>query len=197
MKQNIKQKNNKCEAVKGFELAKRAKAENVVAIRDSDGVARDMSADFFDEAVEFIDKSSFDGLSIIRHSTAHLMAGAIQRLFPKALFTIGPSIENGFYYDIDFGKQPISEKDFPQIEQAMNKLVKEDIKFVRKEISKKEALEIFKGNKYKLEIIKQLPEKEQITIYSMGDYIDLCRGPHVPSTRYLKYFKLTKISGAY
>jgi threonyl-tRNA synthetase len=195
--ENIIKNEKQCESVKGFELAKRAKAENVIAIRDSNGNIRDLSDSFFDEAVEFIDKSSFDGLGVIRHSTAHLMAAAIQKLYPNSLLTIGPSIENGFYYDIDFGSIQVGEKDLINIEVEMNKIIKDDAKFIRKNISKQEALELFKNNKYKIELINGLSDNEQISIYEFANYTDLCRGPHVPSARYLKYFKLTKISGAY
>jgi threonyl-tRNA synthetase len=187
-----------CEiSCKGFELAKKAKVENVIAIRDIDGVAKDMSADFFNEDVQFIDKSSYDGLTIIRHSSAHLLAAAVKRLYPSVLFTVGPAIENGFYYDIDFNGTQISENDFSKIEVEMTSIVKEDLKFVRKEISKSEALELFKNNKYKMELINEISDEAVISIYEFAGYIDLCKGPHVPSARYLKNFKLTKIGGAY
>jgi threonyl-tRNA synthetase len=187
-----------CEvSCKGFELAKKAKVENIVAIRDVDGVAKDMSADFFNEDVEFIDKASYDGLTIVRHSTAHLLAAAVKRLYPNVLFTIGPAIENGFYYDIDFKDIKISENDFAKIESEMNSIIKEDLKFVRKEISKSAALQLFSENKYKVELIQEIPEDATISIYEFAGYTDLCKGPHVPSARYLKNFKLTKIGGAY
>jgi threonyl-tRNA synthetase len=183
-------------AVSGFELVKKAKVDNVIAIRDVAGTLANLSDTFHNYDVEFVDKSSYDGLCIIRHSTAHLMAAAIAKIYPKALFTIGPDIENGFYYDIDFKSTKISSDDLPKIEAEMNKLVKADIKFVKKEITQSAALKLFKGNPYKIELIKELGN-QQITIYQFGDFVDLCRGPHVPSSRYLKFFKLTKIGGAY
>jgi threonyl-tRNA synthetase len=195
--ENKKEQNLEQGPFKGFDLAKKAKIENVIAIRDSNGEAKDLSAVFMSEDVEFIDKGSFDGLGIIRHSSAHLLAAALKKLYPSAKFTIGPSIENGFYYDIDFGDIKVGENDFPKIEAEMNNIIKEDSKFVRKNISKSEAIEIFKDNKYKLEILGDIEDDAQISIYEFGGYIDLCRGPHVPSARYLKNFKLTKISGAY
>ncbi|MCQ2792169.1 MAG: threonine--tRNA ligase [Bacilli bacterium] len=133
---------------------------------------------------------------ILNHSTAHLLAHAIHRLYPKALFAIGPSIEEGFYYDIDFGKDVLVENDFAKIEAEMKKIVKENIKIVRKEVSKDEALNLFKNNPYKVELIKELKD-EKITVYEQGDFLDLCRGPHVGYTGNLKHFKLLNLAGAY
>ncbi|MDR0423338.1 MAG: threonine--tRNA ligase [Rickettsiales bacterium] len=180
--------------MKGFDLAKEKNIKNVVAIRDGDTIKN--LSDEVSVGAEVIECSSEEGLKIIRHSSAHLMASTIQKLYPDVFFAIGPSIDNGFYYDID-KEIPFSENDLVSIEEKMEELIKADLKFVKKEINKKEALELFKTNRYKIELINDLSENEVITIYELGDFIDLCRGPHVPSTRYLKYFKLTKVAGAY
>jgi threonyl-tRNA synthetase len=183
----------------GFDLVKKSNAKDIIAI-SIDGSLKDLSflvpSDISDESLKFISKSSIEGLDIIRHSSAHLMAAAIEKIYPETKFAIGPSIENGFYYDIDLDKK-ISEFDFGKIEEEMKKLVDADVKFIKKIISKKQALTLFKKNPYKIDIIQNLPSDAEISIYEIGNYIDLCCGPHVPSTRYLKYFKLTKVSGAY
>lgn len=133
----------------------------------------------------------------IRHSLSHIMAAAVQEMFPKTKFGIGPAIENGFYYDFD-SKPAISEEDLPKIEKRIKELIKQNIVFKRKLISKTEAKKLFKNQPYKLELIKDLPAK-QITIYQSGDFIDLCAGPHVKSTKEIdpEAFKLVKIAGAY
>ena len=137
------------------------------------------------------DKASYD---VLNHSTSHLLAEAIQELYPDALFGFGPSIENGFYYDIDF-KTPITDADLPVIEKKMHELASKDEKIIRKEVSKEEALEIFKDNKYKLELIEGI--NENITLFQQGKFIDLCRGPHLMSTGLIKHFKLMSLAGAY
>ena len=139
-----------------------------------------------------------EGKDIYRHSSAHIMAQAVKRLYPEAKLTIGPSIQDGFYYDIDF-PEPVSLEILPQIEQEMKKIVKENIPFERKEVSREEAIDIFKerGNQYKVELISEFPEGETVSLYQQGNFIDLCRGPHIPSTKYLKAFKLTALAGAY
>ena len=151
-----------------------------------------------DAKVELVTPETEDGLEIIRHSTAHLMAQAVIRLFPDTKVTIGPSIENGFYYDFDPVNQ-FSEDDLVKIEEEMKKIAKEDIRIVRHEITREEAIEKFKGmgENYKVEIIESIPAGEILSLYEQGEFIDLCRGPHVPSTRYLKAFKLSKVAGAY
>jgi threonyl-tRNA synthetase len=136
-----------------------------------------------------------DGFEMLNHSCSHLMAQAIKHLYPKALFGFGPAIEEGFYYDIDFGDQVVTEADFPKIEAEMKKLSKDNIPFKRREISMDEALEVFKDNHYKVEHIKEL--QAPISLYEQGDFTDLCRGPHVPSTGYLKHFKILSLAGAY
>lgn len=136
-----------------------------------------------------------EGIKIFRHSTAHIMAAAVLKLFPEALPTIGPAVEEGFYYD--FHHMPFTPDDMEKIEEEMKKIVESDSKFERIELSKKQAEKIFSGNKFKIEMIKEMGKDEQISAYKLGDFTDLCRGPHVPSTGYIKAFKLTKVAGAY
>jgi len=134
-------------------------------------------------------------MDTIRHSIAHLMAEAVQQLFKGVKFAIGPNIENGFYYDFDLS-QKITPQDLPKIEKKIKELIKKDLKFKKKQISKAEARKIFKNQPYKLELIKDL---DKITIYTLGDFVDLCKGPHVKSTKEIdpEAFKLTKVAGAY
>ncbi len=139
-----------------------------------------------------------EGLEIIRHSTAHLLAQAVKQLYPQAQVTIGPVIEDGFYYDFSY-PQGFTPEDLTKIEQRMKELVKENIPIVRKVMAREEAIRFFEkmGERYKAEIIRDLPADEVISVYEQGDFIDLCRGPHVPSTGKLKAFKLMKLAGAY
>ena len=138
------------------------------------------------------------GLEIYRHSAAHIMAQAVKRLYKDVKFAIGPAVSNGFYYDIEFSK-PVGKEDLDAIEKEMAAIVKEDLSFVRKEVSRSEALEFMraKGEVYKVELIEELPEDAVITFYTQGEFTDLCRGPHVPTTGKIKNFKLTQITGAY
>ncbi|MDD3187313.1 MAG: threonine--tRNA ligase [Bacilli bacterium] len=137
-------------------------------------------------------------LNILNHSCAHLLAHAIKHLYPKALFWVGPVIEDGFYYDIDLGADVLTEDDLEKIEKEMKKISKDNKLIKRKELSKKEALELFKDDPYKIDLISRMDENETvISAYEQEDFIDLCRGPHVNSTKELKYFKLLKVSGAY
>ena len=139
-----------------------------------------------------------DSFDVLNHSCAHLLASAVKNLYKDVCFGVGPSIEEGFYYDIKLsGDNKFSDADLVLIEKEMAKLASKDIKFERKEVSFEEALEIFKNDKYKLEIINELDKDSVISVYSNGDYVDLCRGPHVSSTKYLKNFKLLTVSGAY
>ena len=134
----------------------------------------------------------------MNHSCAHLLAQAVKHLYPKALFWVGPVIEEGFYYDIDLGDEVIKEEDLEKIEREMKKISKDGKRIVRHEISKKEALEKFKDDPYKIDLISRMDENEQvISCYTQGDFTDLCRGPHVDTVKELKYFKLLKVSGAY
>lgn len=149
------------------------------------------------EKIEFIEENSPEGFEILNHSTSHLMAEALTHLYPGIKFGFGPAIEEGFYYDVDLGdNKAITEADFPKIEEEMKKCAKENSPFVRKEVSAKEASEIFKGNEYKEELIEE-HKNELLSIYSQGDYTDFCRGPHLPSTGYIKHFKLLSVAGAY
>lgn len=139
-----------------------------------------------------------EGLEIIRHSTAHLMAYAVQNLYPEAQVTIGPVIENGFYYDFDY-KRAFTPDDLEKIEKEMARLAKADIPVTREVCARDEAVQFFlnKGEKYKAELIAAIPENEVVSLYKEGEFTDLCRGPHVPSTGKLKAFKLMKVAGAY
>lgn len=150
-----------------------------------------------DGDLELIPANSNEGLEILRHSTSHLMAQAVKRLYPNVQVTIGPAIKDGFYYDFDTEK-PFTEEDLPKIETEMKKIIKENIPVIRKIMSKKEAVEYFKKNKepYKVEIIEGI-DADTVSFYEQGDFIDLCRGPHVPSTGYLKSYKLMSVAGSY
>src|SRR5688572_6109993 len=138
------------------------------------------------------------GLDILRHSTAHLLAHAVKELFPDAQVTIGPVIEDGFYYDFSY-KRPFTPEDLAAIEQRMAEIAKRDLKVERTLMQRDEAVEFFKslGEHYKAEIIASIPDSEPISLYRQGDFVDLCRGPHVPATGKLKVFKLMKVAGAY
>lgn len=151
-----------------------------------------------DAAVAIITGRDPEGLELIRHSTAHLMAQAVKELFPSAQVTIGPAIENGFYYDFSF-ERAFTPDDLKKIEARMDEIVKRDLKVERVEMKREDAVEFFlkMGEKYKAEIIEAIPEGETISLYRQGDFIDLCRGPHVPSTGKLKVHKLMKVAGAY
>jgi threonyl-tRNA synthetase len=151
-----------------------------------------------DASLAIVTPKSAEGLDIIRHSTSHLMAQAVQELFPGAQVTIGPVIENGFYYDFSY-KRPFTPEDLAAIEKKMAELVKKDLKVERKILSRDEAVKFFEsiGEKYKAQIIAAIPSNEPISLYGQGNWIDLCRGPHVPSTGKLKVFKLMRVAGAY
>ena len=137
-------------------------------------------------------------LNILNHSCAHLLAQAVKHLYPEAKFWVGPVIEEGFYYDIDLGDKTLTDEDLVKIEKEMKKCAKSDKRIYREEISKKDALERFKDDPYKIDLIERMDENETvISCYSQGDFTDLCRGPHVESTKKMKYFKLLKFSGAY
>ncbi len=142
--------------------------------------------------------SNSKNLEKLRHSLAHVLAHAVNDLFENVKFGIGPAIENGFYYDFDFGKSEISKEDLPKIEKKMKELIKEDIKFEKKEIEREKAKELFKNQPYKLELLEKI-EDNKISIYKSGDFVDLCKGPHVNSTKEINpdAFTLTKIAGAY
>jgi threonyl-tRNA synthetase len=151
-----------------------------------------------DASLTIITDKDADGLEIIRHSTAHLLAYAVKELFPDAQVTIGPVIENGFYYDFSY-QRPFTPEDLAAIEKRMMELAKKDIPVTRKVMPRDEAVSYFKGinEHYKAEIIASIPAGEEVSLYTEGDFTDLCRGPHVPSTGKLKAFKLMKLAGAY
>ncbi|NGL48966.1 threonine--tRNA ligase [Staphylococcus aureus] len=149
-----------------------------------------------DGSIEIVTPGSEEALEVLRHSTAHLMAHAIKRLYGNVKFGVGPVIEGGFYYDFDID-QNISSDDFEQIEKTMKQIVNENMKIERKVVSRDEAKELFSNDEYKLELINAIPEDENVTLYSQGDFTDLCRGVHVPSTAKIKEFKLLSTAGAY
>lgn len=136
-------------------------------------------------------------LNILNHSCAHLMAQAVKHLFPEALFWVGPVIETGFYYDIDLGDHTLTDEDLENISKEMKKLAKDGKRIVRNEVSKSDALEMFKNDPYKIDLIKNMDEGSIISTYTQGDFTDLCRGPHVETVKLCKNFKLIKFSGAY
>ncbi len=181
----------------GFDVAKSISdgfARECVAM-EVEGKAVDLSSEIKNDAeVRFITTRDEEGLHILRHSAAHVMAQAVSHLYENAELTIGPVVEDGFYYDIDM--EPVSEDDFPKIEKEIQKIIKARIPFKRKMVSKSEALSFFKHEKYKQELISEL-EDGTISLYEQGDFTDLCRGPHVPHTGYIKAIKLMKVSGAY
>lgn len=150
-----------------------------------------------DGAIELITEKSDEALQIMRHSTAHLMAHALTRLFPGIHFGVGPAIESGFYYDTDRGEVQVTEEDLPAIEKEMKKIISQNYPIERREVSRQEALEMFAQDPYKLELINALPDNEIITVYQQDDFTDLCRGIHVPSTGKIKVFKLLSLAGAY
>jgi threonyl-tRNA synthetase len=181
----------------GLELAESISAElrrNCVAM-ELDKQLVDLNTPITADAeVRLITEKDPEALDILRHSAAHVMAQAILRLYKDAKLTIGPAIEDGFYYDIDMG--PISEDDFPKIEAEIKKIIKAKLPIFRREVSKAEALELYKNEPYKQEMISEL-EDGTISFYQQGDFTDLCRGPHVPHTGFVRALKLTKVSGAY
>ncbi|MDR1603199.1 MAG: threonine--tRNA ligase [Gracilibacteraceae bacterium] len=175
-----------------------ALARMAVAAR-LDGVITDLSAvPVRDARVEFVLAEEPGGLEVLRHSTAHLMAQAVARMFPDVKFGIGPAVANGFYYDLD-SEHVFTPDDLSAIESEMKRLVKENLPFTRREVSRAEALAFFRerGEIYKVELIDALPEDAVISLYSQGDFTDLCAGPHAPSTGVLKAFRLHSIAGAY
>jgi len=148
------------------------------------------------EKVEIVTDKSDEALGILRHSTAHVMAEAVKQLFPEARFGIGPSIEDGFYYDFDVDR-PFTEDDLSAIEDRMRQIISQESVFERKEVDRLEARDLFEGESYKLELIEGLAEDEAVSIYTQGAFTDLCRGPHLPHAGWIKAFKLMKVAGAY
>jgi threonyl-tRNA synthetase len=195
-------------AGKEVELAPKANGFDAAKVLDAANKNKDIAykvgAKIFDmrepiaegSELSFVVEGSEEAFEMLNHSTSHLMAQAIIHLYPEAKFGFGPAIEEGYYYDVDFGDKVITEADFPAIEAEMKKLSKENIPFVREDVSAEEAKKIFKDNPYKQELIAE-HEKEAISIYKQGDFTDFCRGPHLPSTGYIKHFKLLGVAGAY
>ena len=183
--------------VSGLEVAKSISegfARNCVAMELEDTLV-DLSLVVEQDAqIRFITSKDKEGLEILRHSAAHVMAQAILRIYKDAKLTIGPAVEDGFYYDIDM--EPVSEDDFPKIEAEIKKIIKEKLPVKRREVIKAEALEFYKDEPYKLEMLSDL-EDGTISFYEQGEFTDLCRGPHVPHTGFTKNIKLIKVSGAY
>ena len=188
--------------ISGLELAEqisKSLAKESIAFK-SNGEIQDLSRIIDkDITVEILKKDSDEALDIIRHDCAHVMAEAVQALFPGTQVTIGPSIENGFYYD--FARDnPFTINDLSKIEKKMIEIINKGERFIREVWSKDEALKFFsnRGEKYKTELINDLPEGETITIYKQGEWLDLCKGPHMPTTKNVgKAFKLMKVAGAY
>lgn len=162
------------------------------------GALKDLATEIEPESeLEPVPVDSDEGLDILRHSTSHVMAMAVKELFPGVKVTIGPSIENGFYYDFDY-ERPFKEEDLPLIEEKMGEIIKQDLPFKREDMKSSEALDLFKsqGEEYKVELIEDLGA-DIVSLYTEGSFTDLCRGPHIPSTGKIKAFKLTKTAGAY
>ncbi|HPE35323.1 MAG TPA: threonine--tRNA ligase [Bacteroidales bacterium] len=189
------------EGITGLDIARSISeglARNILAVRVN-GVVWDATRPITTDAkVKLLTWEDKEGKATMWHSSAHLMAEAIESLFPGVKFGIGPDIENGFYYDVDAGDRTITDADLPLIENKMKELAREKNQFRRRDVSKKEALEYFtkKGDEYKIELINEL-EDGQITFYESGHFVDLCRGPHLPDTGPIKAIKLTSIAGAY
>src|SRR5512146_76003 len=179
-----------------MEMAKKqGKAKVAIAARVGEAIL-DLARNAPDDGdVQWITPADPDGIDIVRHSTAHVMAAAVKELFPNALITIGPSIENGFYYDFDV-QTPFTPEDLARIEDRMREIVKSDFPFTREAVSKEEAAKRFPGEPYKEELLADIPE-ETVTLYRVGDFLDLCRGPHVPSSGRVGAFKLMNTAGAY
>jgi threonyl-tRNA synthetase len=178
-------------------LSKEGDPDPTVAAK-IDGRLMDLQAPLEEGGLlEWVNLSSDQGIEVLRHSTSHVMAQAVQRLFPGARITIGPAIKEGFYYDFDVD-HGFSPEDLPRIEGKMKEIVEQDLPIVRKVVSREEAIRLFKnrGEPYKVELIEDLPDS-QVTLYQQGDFIDLCRGPHLASTGKIRAFKLTSLAGAY
>ena len=148
--------------------------------------------------VEIITIDSNEGVEIARHSAAHILAQAVKRIYGDAKLGVGPVIENGFYYDMDL-QSSVNVEDLPKIEKEMKNIINENVKIERVEISREEAKKLFQemNDSLKLELLEAIPNEESVTLYKQGEFVDLCRGPHLPSTGYLKAFQLTHVSGAY
>ncbi len=183
----------------GFDLAKECDSEdkkNDVGMFVNDEVSDMRTLLKEGDKVSFVKIGSKEAFEMLNHSTSHLMAEALQSLYPDCKFGFGPAIEEGFYYDVDFGDRVITSSDFEKIEAEMRKLAKENNPFVKEEVSFEKAKELFASNPYKLELINE-HQNEPITTYKQGSFLDFCRGPHIPSTGLIKNFKLLNVAGAY
>ncbi len=168
-------------------------------VGEVNGTLVDLSCKLKDnDQVNILTYDDENAVEVIRHSTAHIMAQAVKRIYSNSKLAIGPSIKNGYYYDFDI-ESPLSAEDIDKIEIEMNNIIKENLKFQRIDVSREDAIKLMeeKGETYKVELIRDLPEGEKISLYKQGEFIDLCRGPHIPSTKYVKAFKLTSVAGAY
>ncbi|MEK6887091.1 MAG: threonine--tRNA ligase, partial [Nanoarchaeota archaeon] len=184
--------------VTGLEIAKKIGERLAMAALaiEVDGVVQDLSTPIEkDSKIRILTFKDREGIEVFRHSSAHLLANAVVELFPEAKLTIGPVVEEGFYYDIDH--QPFKPEDLEKIEKRMKEIADRKVPVERIELTKAEALKMFKDNPYKVELIKEITDKEKITAYKQGKFVDLCKGPHVLNTSVLKAFKLTKMSSAY
>jgi threonyl-tRNA synthetase len=179
-------------------VVSKKRMKKVVAAR-VEGELRDLAWPVGDNgaAIEPVFDDEPEGLEIVRHSAAHLMAEAVKRLFPEAKVTIGPAVENGFYYDFDYDR-PFTPEDLEAIEKEMGRIASQNLPFACRRVSKEEAMREFgaKGETYKIELMEDIEDRE-VSLYEQGDFVDLCRGPHVPATSYLKAFKLMSVAGAY
>ena len=179
-----------------MELAEHeGKAKVAIAAR-VDGVLRDLAVRAPAKGkVEWVTVQDPDGIEIMRHSTAHVMAAAVKELFPEAKITIGPAIENGFYYDFDV-EEPFTPEDLKRIEEKMGEIVRADDPFLREDLSKEKALARFSGEPYKEELLADIPDPT-VSLYRLGNFLDLCRGPHLPSSGRVGAYKLMNTAGAY
>ena len=184
-------------ALEALELCKVKRIQDVLAVKINGDLFDLSSVIDADAEIEPIYMASDEGLSILRHSTSHVMAMAVRELYPGVKVTIGPAIEEGFYYDFDY-ERPFKEDDLPKIEEKMQQIIDSALPFSRKELSKEEAIAYFReqGEDYKVELLQEI-EGERVSLYTQGSFTDLCRGPHIPSTRMIKAFHLTKTAGAY
>ncbi|GHM58369.1 MAG: threonine--tRNA ligase [Candidatus Mesenet longicola] len=187
--------------ISGFELLKGSEFKNKAIALKVNGNLCDLSCAInYDAKVEVITVQDQEGLDILRHDAAHIMAQAVKELFPEVQITIGPTIEDGFYYDfaLELGKS-FSSEDLVTIERKMQEIIKSNYKFIREIWTREDAINFFqgRGENYKVEIISNIPESEKLTVYRQGSFVDLCRGPHSPSTGRVKAFKLMKVAGAY
>lgn len=178
-----------------LQYVKENRKDNVVVAR-IDGRLVDLDTTLDSEKeVELISINDDEGLQVLRHSAAHVMAQAIKHIYKNAKFAIGPATDSGFFYDVDVGRT-LTISDLPPVEEEMKRIVRADYSFKRKELSKEEALSYFSNDEYKIDILRRIKDSK-VTLYTQGDFTDLCGGPHVPSTSFIKYFKLLSVSGAY